>query len=677
MSFLKNRRAVIIIVLCLLFEILISNYAALKVIFGGFERKELDLSQVITEKDDSVELKNGVIFVSDGTLEFRDINTPVANICVTSDCSDGWYKEIQLSMTDGNFAYEDGFEYNKGTFYIYESQGQKSYLSFASYGKAKTIRIHIAGNTVGTLAITSVAVNKPRPFHINILRLICLLAAAFVIVSGIWKLSVSDAKHGYRIIAGAGAAVCVVTCLCGILLTRNPNARLLSKYDPEHMYSDDRYEELFYAFSQGKTSIDVDFDITKFDSLDNLYDRSERNAKDVHGKYWDRAFYNGKFYCYFGAAPIITVYYPVYLLTGSVPTPILVSIILALYAEVFITLLYIKALREMCKDVPLALALLGYGAVLFGSLVLPLAFEFKFYYIAVLSGIGFSALFLYLLLKAYYEKKEKLRLLYLALLGVSAVGIAASRPTLVLYCFMVCVPGMFILRDKTIKTPRKIRYAITMITPVLLGAIVLMIYNYKRFDNPFEFGFNYQVTVSIAKANTVTIDMIPAMIYHFFFQQPDFSTHFPYLHMRSRTLEMYPRYNYNGRLIGILNYPLVPVASLIMFIDRKKDKFRHAFLVSLSAVCMILAFVDMCKAGAHYRYTADILMPLLIIGVVVAFEIAGRIKSVSQKAYNKAYILLAIIFILTFITGFLMMFCNESANLMKSFAFMSRYFYSG
>ena len=58
-------------------------------------------------------------------------------------------------------------------------------------------------------------------------------------------------------------------------------------------------------------------------------------------------------------------------------------------------------------------------------------------------------------------------------------------------------------------------------------------------------------------------------------------------------------------------------------------------------------------------------------------DITENIPEDVQKAYNKAYILLAIIFILTFITGFLMMFCNESANLMKSFAFMSRYFYSG
>ena len=214
-------------------------------------------------------------------------------------------------------------------------------------------------------------------------------------------------------------------------------------------------------------------------------------------------------------------------------------------------------------------------------------------------------------------------------------------------------------------------------TPILIGAILLMKYNYVRFGNPFEFGFNYQLTVSIAKANTVTLGMLPAALYHFLFQQPDFSTNFPYFHMRSRTLELYPRYNYNGRLIGILNYPLTWAMFLFPFKERKKDKFKHTLLLSLIIIPIILIFLNMCLAGSHYRYTADVLMSLLLAGMIVMFNILNRMKELSEKLYKRAYIVTAAVLFLTFMVGFLMMYCNETANLMKEYAFMSRIFYKG
>ena len=677
MSFLKKHKTLILIVICVLVEILIANYHSISMLFGRYNQKELDTSSAVIEDEENVELKDGVMYISKGTIEFSDINEAVANICIASDSADGQYKKVEIAMTDDNFAYKDGFDYNHGTFYIYEAEGQKSYLSYSSYGEAKSLRITVSGDTVGTLAISSVSINTPQPFHICFWRLIIFIGIVLIVKFGSWKYTVSEYKYSRRILAGTAAAICLLTSICTIVLTKDQNTRLLSKYDPENMYSDDQYEELFYAFTQGKTSIDIDFDLTKFDGLDNVYDRSERNEKKAKGDYWDRAYYNGNFYSYFGVAPVITVYYPVYLLTGHVPTPVLASMILALYAQVFVSLLYIKVIRHMCSNAPLVLAVMGLPAVLSGSLILPLAFEFKFYFMAVLSGVGSVAAFLYFILGAYYAEKYKPRVIYLLLAGASVVDIAASRPTLVLYCFIAIIPGLFILKDRSVRRNLKLRYITAMITPVLLGAIMLMYYNYDRFDNPFEFGFNYQLTVSIAKANTIKLSMIPAALYHFFFQQPDFSTNFPYFHMRSRELELYPRYNYNGRLIGILNYPLTAFGLLLPFADKKKDKFKSAFLYSLAGTAVLLAFVDMCKAGTNYRYTADILMPLLIVGVAAMFGILDRLKEHSPGLYKKAYVLAAAVLFLTFMLGFLMMYCNESANLMKKYAFMSRFFYKG
>ena len=76
-------------------------------------------------------------------------------------------------------------------------------------------------------------------------------------------------------------------------------------------------------------------------------------------------------------------------------------------------------------------------------------------------------------------------------------------------------------------------------------------------------------------------------------------------------------------------------------------------------------------------HITDILMPLLLVGVIVVFDILNRLKESSEKLYKRAYVMIAVIFFLTYMMGFLMMYCNETANLMKNYAYMSRIFYKG
>ena len=679
MEFLKkNRINIIIIAVCVALEIIISNFSAMAIVLGGYKGKTLDLSSaLLADNRTRLEYNDGTLYAEEGVITFENINEKVKNVYILLNNSENRYKKVNLAFTDDNFAFSDGFDYNHGTFYLYLDKESECFLNYASYGEVKSLRITVDGGVNDTLAIREISVNKPQSFHISILRLLIFLGISFIVRYGIWKITVSEKSYSYKVLAGIAAAVCVLTCFTAVLLTKNPDTRLLSEYDPNNPYSDDQYEQLFYAFSQGRVSLDIDFDAESFENIENIYDRSERNEYGIHGAFWDRAYYDGRFYSYFGAAPVFTVYYPVYIVTRCVPTPILASMMLALYAQVFVSLLYITVIRRFCKDAPLVLAAMGLAAVLFGSLILPLAFELQFYYMAVLSGIGSFAAFLYFLLSAYYAVRQKNRLIYLALTGAAVVMIVASRPTLLLYCFIAVVPAYFIFTDKSIKKSLKVYYTTALAVPVLIGAVLIMMYNYVRFGSAFEFGFNYQLTVSMAKANTITIGMLPGMIYHYFFQQPDFSTNFPYFTMRNRALELYPRYNYNGRIIGMFCYPLTWGIFLLPFTDKKKDKFRTAFTLALTALAFVLTFVDMCKAGVHYRYTADIMMPLLMVGIITIFDILDKSKKSSQSFYGKAYVCAAAVLAVTFIVGFLMMFCNETANLMGDYAFVSRIFYKG
>ena len=267
---------------------------------------------------------------------------------------------------------------------------------------------------------------------------------------------------------------------------------------------------------------------------------------------------------------------------------------------------------------------------------------------------------MYFLLKAYFEEKFSHRIIFLILSGISVVMIAASRSTMCIYCVTAIVPAVFILAGKDDTLKRKIIYVVSIGVPVLLGAVGIMTYNYLRFDNPFEFGFNYQLTVSIAEANTITLAFLPATIYHYFIQQPYFKSQFPYIEIHNRSLSSYPHYTYLGSTMGVLTYPAAWGIFAIPFVDKKKDKFKSFFTLTLFTAALLLAFIDMCKAGSHYRYTADILVPIILVGLITLFDILNALENAPKKIYLAAYVFVILLMVLTVVVGYLLIFANEN-----------------
>ncbi len=122
------------------------------------------------------------------------------------------------------------------------------------------------------------------------------------------------------------------------------------------------YVQLFDAFQKGQLHIDMDAQAELIGSLENpLRPLAAREALGI-GTYqpsWDRALYEGKFYVYFGVAPVLLVYYPFYFLTGALPTDATLMGILSVAGIAFMTLLFLELLRRFAPNAPFLLVLLG------------------------------------------------------------------------------------------------------------------------------------------------------------------------------------------------------------------------------------------------------------------------------------------------------------------------------
>ena len=655
---LSYTRLAIVLAAALVLELLIANFSSLAVILGGAEKKEIDMiSQFGSASVDVSDDEPAVI---------KDVDIPLKNIRLTLESGSFKYVNVTAAFTDDNFRLDGGYDYNKAKKLMGAGDECVNCMALSSYGSVGSVKLTADKN----VKITAIAFNAPAPFAFSMVRFLLIAAAIGGVMFGLLDKRYDPNKPlAVRVCA---LVMCLMVIFTAAVINAECGEPMLDTI-PSTADKQDQYSQLFEAILDGHVSLDIDYDTELLDSLNNPYDRSERNENNLHGAFWDRAYYDGNFYCYFGAAPIFTVCFPVKLLTGKQPTALLMSAFLCLYCVIFISLLYELFLRRFCKDVPLVLAVLGLPALLFGSVIFAVAVEAQFYFIAVLSGIASTAAFLYFVFAAYFSKELCKRVVLLALAGVSVVLIAASRPTLLLYCFVAIVPALDIFTDKKEALKSKLIYTAAIGVPVVIGAVLIMVYNYVRFDNPLEFGFNYQMTVSIAKANTIKLSMIPAALYHYFFQQPAVKSSFPYIRIESGAFDSYTRYNYAGRTMGIFTYPAAWGVFLLPFTLTKAEKLKRRVLLSLTGAAVLMAFIDMCKAGSHYRYTTDIAFIMLLVGLTAIFDLAARLKNTTPYTYKAFICLAAAVLFITIIIGGLFVFANEAETMICNYPEATRF----
>lgn len=643
------------LLVCVLLELLFSSYANISLFLSGAKEKEVDLSHAIIYDETSetpVKDTSTPLNLNESTIEFTDINNEMVNISVELD---GTVDNVPLTITftDDSWGGDGAFYANNFNRRITVCGDTTLKFNILAVGKVKSL--HLTLPYYSNLEIKSITLNTYSDLGFNFSRFAILFAVALIVVMKGYNILYSEKKHG-KCIYGI-----IVLFIAALIFNTFINAEgMLADYPVKNIWHEDQYVQLFDALQNGRVNLEIFDDLDGLNALENPFDVDARDALYEGGTkstpLFDHAYYNGKIYCYFGIAPILTVYYPVYLLTGKIPTVAGAVCFMGIPIFIFLSLLYKLCVEKFCKAPPLVLVLLGQIALLGSSLVFSLCFRTgyyvprAFYFIAVVSGLGWLSFFLYTLLKAYFSDNIKRRIIYLILCGISVPMIVASRPTMCIYCLAAIVPAVFIFFSKEEKLGHKIMYAASVGVPVVIGAVLIMVYNYVRFDSPFEFGFNYQLTNLNSIGNTISLLYLPLTIYHYYLQPPDLLNYYPYFEISSSYFWSYPRYTYVGETMGALYQPITWGMFVISSVISKKDKFKSWFFSVLLGLAILLSFIDMCKGGATLRYSADVLLPLCLVGVIALFNLISMVKK-NRKLYIMSYIGIAVILSISMYMG--------------------------
>lgn len=294
-----------------------------------------------------------------------------------------------------------------------------------------------------------------------------------------------------------------------------------------------QYDRMGDALLQGRLYIDNGDIDPVLEAMENPYVRKDRERLGVNYN-WDEAYYNHHYYMYFGVVPTIILFIPFKLLTGNALLTYQATQVFASFTIIGLFYLFYILCRKFFPRFPFSLYLLLSSAFSVLSISYSIAAP-ALYCTAIVSGVCLMVWCIICFLKgAWLEANYEINKIYLfagAFLGALAFG---CRPPVGLANLIVLavIYQIFKTDYHTIKEKWNI-IALTLFPYIIVG-VLLMLYNYARFDNVFEFGQSYQLTLADQHmyrsfAERFDFKAILIGLYANFYAPPKMVLQFPYI----------------------------------------------------------------------------------------------------------------------------------------------------
>lgn len=388
-----------------------------------------------------------------------------------------------------------------------------------------------------------------------------------------------------------------------------------------------QYELLAEAILDGHFYIDNgDIDPLLLE-MDNPYDPQARVELEVDYP-WDTAYYDGHYYMYFGVVPVFLLFLPFRILTGvSLTTYHATQVFVALFICGVFANFYMLSKRFFKK--------ITFGMYLF----LATAFSMMsvwysvdapaLYCTAITSALCMEIWSLFFFVRAVWietdDKKCIINAFFGSLFGALAFG---CRPPVALANLFV-IPMLVVFLRKRKFSLKLLRQLAIAASPYLVVGILLMCYNYVRFDSPFEFGQAYQLTTAdqsqygnVASYFTQSnMFRILNGLYYNFFALNSFCEGFPYV-------------IFNGIFLNfpILCFSVIGLAPEGVWERLKKQQLR-AFVAVLFIIPVVIAAIDVLWSPfVTERYRMD---QYWIMGILCFIVIGFYHANLSEKAMTK------------------------------------------
>lgn len=557
-------------------------------------------------------------------IRIPEVDQEVSNLFLALEADGQTEIPYQISLTD------------EGNYYAYPlpeqvwipGLEQTYYTQIHASGKVGEITIWLDLPADSTVTVAGVCANARIPFFFAPLRLLLVLGLLL---------------SGYRIYRGNGeGAFCRgsrgqlagLAAVCGILLVMGWKLVHINPVCVEAPWPHHRqYQELAEALSKGQVFLDAR-PSPELMAVENPYDTIYLQANQISYQP-DYAYYEGKYYVYFGIVPELLFYLPYYKLTGShFPN----------YAAVFLcysgfVLAVFGLLREMIrtwfpKTTYGIWLLLGSLTVCCGNYLFLVARP-DLYNVPIMAANMFTAGGLWLWLKGKgTEEVRKRRLWYLG--GSLCMALVAGcRPQMLFFsCLAVPLFWQEVITERKLFSKKGMGDTLCLCLPYVVVAGGIMYYNAARFGSPFDFGATYSLTSNDMTKRSFRFSQALLGIWHYFLQLPAVKCEFPFLEGMQISSTTYmgrlnAEYTYGGMLAGNAFLWILLFAGSVRKYMQHKKVWGAAVMGVL--ITVFLAVVDVTGAGILQRYMADMIWGIWLAALLVFLSLWDRCEDPQKK----------------------------------------------
>lgn len=569
------------------------------------------------------------------TIKINNINQDMNNLYLDINSNIDNFKYAIYAKDKGN---EEFYKLPSRTYSINIEQSKYIKLNLNKNVKSLKFKFYAKNNRSYLINIKSIKTNVTKPFFISLERIAFLIIVfslfyIFRFKSKLYKIRLLDRKYkNFNIVC---ISLFLISQLFLIYSLTNMNPFFKNPIGAENQR---QYNNLAVSFSKGKTYIDKKISPTLIE-LSNPYDyfhREKKLEKNNETYLWDYAFYNNKYYVYFGVVPEIIAYLPYYLLFNKQLSnaTYLFIVLSGTFILIFLNLLNIikKYFKETKTLHFILLLLLSFNS----SFLLYVAKRPDFYSVPIVTGLFFTLLGIYLWSTSINENKlNKIKLFFGSL---SMALVAGCRPQLLLGSFLCFIIFKDFIKKKNIKE------IIIFMIPYLLVAIPLMYYNYIRFNSPFDFGANYNLTFNDMTVRGFKFDRTFLGIFYTLFYRNPITLLFPFIEYSSIKTQYLGTTIFEESFGGIITNNIILLLGLFSYKFKKIINNNKLYIFSLLCILFmfIIIVVDIQMAGILVRYILDYSWLLIIPTIIVVLSLLNNIKDNNIKNIVNKFIIVLI-----------------------------------
>jgi len=335
----------------------------------------------------------------------------------------------------------------------------------------------------------------------------------------------------------------------------------------------------------------------------------------------DASYFRGRYYLYFGPAPALALFLPFRALTGADLSSTAATAILCSGAYLGMVALFF-AVAGAAGFRPRFDLLTGAVLVTLGgaTLLLPLLRRAAVYEVAIAGGAAFALWAFFCVVRLPRSGRPAV---WAGAAGFLLSLAVASRPTY-FFAFLPLAAGILLLRRQRSRSGR-IRDLTWASALFGLGIVGLLLYNERRFGDPFEFGQRYQLSSALeGSLRHFSLSYLPFQIRTYLFSGLEYSRYFPFVQaVRPAVLPGWlGGYDFPFGVLASLPAAAFAVYALVDAAVRPRQPQADLIFVLggvlLAGLLPILMFFGSCV-----RYLADFTPMLMVIASLGMFRAAG------------------------------------------------------